>query len=461
MSSLTARILHLGFTLLLICAPALAQHYVSAHSRSPAATKSSGLPLSAGHEVAKPVSYELLQDYNKGESLKTVASDFALMKSLGIDTWRGSFGWDDYEPQPGVYDFGWLHAFAELADSYGIKLRPYIAYTAPWAADGGTDQYYWNDPPKNIEEWYKFLNVLAREMSVHPNIVSYEIYNEVNDSTWWDGTVKQYNYVLQHGAEAIRRGNPRAQVILSGFVFPDYDWLSAICDDYGNGSAFDVAPFHAYPETWEDSTVETYLDAQYYDYYVPELSRHCGGQPIWVNELGFATTEGKTEQQQSYWWARAFGTFLADSKIQDLGIYQIRDVPPGQGVIGSDANYHLGITTVHRKPKLAYFTIGMLVKLLPPGVLTTADNELTVNVTSGQEGEPYFHLFRRQDGHQILFAYDKMGSPTVSIHLATAGTTANFYALDGTKKPYLNFDGTTLSNVQLAPGEISIIEVAP
>ncbi|MBA3916202.1 MAG: hypothetical protein H0X25_20635 [Acidobacteriales bacterium] len=298
-------------------------------------------------------------------------------------------------------------------------------------------------------------------MSVHSNIVSYEIYNEVNDSTWWDGSIAQYNQVLQRGAAAVRLGNPQAQVILSGFVFPDYDWLSATCEDFGNGSTFDVAPFHAYPETWEDSTVETYLDDQYYDYYVPELERRCSGQAVWVNELGFATTKGKTEQQQSYWWARAFATFLADSKIQQLGVYQVRDVPPGQGVIGSDANYHLGITTVHRKPKLAYYTLGMLVGLLPPGEITTADGELDVHVTSGKEVEPYFHLLRRKDGHQILFVYDKGGRAAFSIGVSSQGSSAFFYSLDGTRKKFPSFDGTTLRNVQLVPGEISIIEIVP
>ena len=29
------------------------------------------------------------------------------MQELEIDTLRCSFGWDDYEPEPGVYDFAW------------------------------------------------------------------------------------------------------------------------------------------------------------------------------------------------------------------------------------------------------------------------------------------------------------------------------------------------------------------
>ncbi len=61
------------------------------------------------------------------------------MAELGIHTWRGSFGWDDYEPEPGRFDFAWLHAFAEGAARGGIELRPYIAYTPEWAAAGAAD----------------------------------------------------------------------------------------------------------------------------------------------------------------------------------------------------------------------------------------------------------------------------------------------------------------------------------
>ena len=84
----------------------------------------------AGETFEKPVSFSILEDYDKGEDLAEVARDFELMRRLGIRTWRGSFGWDDYEPQRGRLDLDWLHRFAELAARRGITLRPYIGYTA-------------------------------------------------------------------------------------------------------------------------------------------------------------------------------------------------------------------------------------------------------------------------------------------------------------------------------------------
>jgi polysaccharide biosynthesis protein PslG len=88
----------------------------------------------------KPISFSILEDYDKGDDLAKVAKDFAAFRELGVTVWRGSWGWDDYEPEPGRYDFDWLERFVRLADSSGISLRPYLGYTPAWAARGGRDE---------------------------------------------------------------------------------------------------------------------------------------------------------------------------------------------------------------------------------------------------------------------------------------------------------------------------------
>ena len=82
-------------------------------------------------------------------------------------------------------------------------------------------------------------------------------------------------------------------------------------------------------------------------------------------------------------------------------------------------------------------------------------------LTSGRAVEPYYHLLKRPDGHQILFAYDKRGTPTVSLTLNTPGTSAISYSLDGKMQAFRNFDGNTLAGVQLAPGQIQVLEILP
>jgi hypothetical protein len=75
-------------------------------------------------DTPRRVDFSILEDCDKGDDLGDVAKDFDLFRQLGVTTWRGSFGWDDYEPSRGHYDFDWLHRFADLAESRGITLRP-------------------------------------------------------------------------------------------------------------------------------------------------------------------------------------------------------------------------------------------------------------------------------------------------------------------------------------------------
>lgn len=413
--------------------------------------------------VSKPVSFALLEDYDKGHDLEDIAADFRLMVELGADTWRGSWGWDDYEPEPGRYDFEWLHRFVALAADHGIKLRPYLAYTAPWAAKGGEDGEYWNDPPRDVEAWYRFVHALASEMSVYPNVLSYEIGNEQNVPLWWEGTRAEFAEVLRRGADAVRAADPDAEVIAGGLVWPDAEWTAEICLEHGAAGSFDIAAFHAYAETWfpPEITVENYLGEGYRAGYLATLRDACGDPPVWINELGYPTSASGTEEDQARWWVRAIASFLAEPSIEHIGIYEIKDLPRDQPVIGDAENYYLGITYADRSKKLAFHTLKLLIDLLDVGTLTVADGELAVSVVEGETGKLYHHLFRRPDGVQVLFVWDRTGRSTLDLSIASPGTGALEYALDGTASPYPAFDGRTLRGVRLTPNAVRIFAIAP
>ncbi|ACM18692.1 glycoside hydrolase, putative [Geotalea daltonii FRC-32] len=448
-------------SLFLLFSSACCHHPMGAHG-----TAGGGSTTAAGAAQAftKPVSFSILQDYVKGEDLEEVAKDFRLMKELGLTTWRGSLAWGDYEPAQGQYDFKWLRQFVELATQHGMSLRPYIGYTAPWAAGGGTDKEAWNDPPARLQDWSNFVSHLSGALASQKNILSYEIYNEENVRQWWDGTAEQYNQVLQKGAEAIRSSDRTKPVIFGGMVYPDADWVKAACDEYGSGDSFHILPFHAYPETWTEKNIvlENYLDQGYPNHFqgtfIPWADQYCGRKPIWINEAGFANTPGKSETDQANWWARAFATFLASPRVEHLGIYQIKERKQSETVIGGGENYYLGISRPDRTRKMAFFTIKRLIGLLDVGNLTIADRELKVEVTSGKKVELYSHLFVRPDGSQVLFVWDKKGEPTLRLH-PRPGSAVVEYALDGSPLPFRSYNGKTLEKVKLTPGLVRIFEI--
>jgi hypothetical protein len=407
---------------------------------------------------AKHLEFSMLEDYDKGEDLAGVAKDFRLFQELGIHTWRGSFGWDDYEPVRGRFDFEWLHRFADLAQSYGITLRPYLAYTPAWAARGGTDQNVWNDPPRRAQDWTRFVQRLAAEMHRHRNIASYEIYNEENVSQWWDGSPNAYSDVLQQASDAIHAAAPGTQVLLGGMVFPDSRWVEQACSDGENASRFDIVPFHAYPETWTPPEVdlERYLGSGFANGFVRSVDQACGRKPIWINEAGFATVAGKSEHDQADWWVRAIAVFAAQPRIEHIGVYEIKDLPSTRDAIGDAPNYHLGITRTDRSRKLAFHVIRSMVALMR-GSLVIED----ARIAGAPRDDLFVYAFRRDDGRRIVVAWTKHLDQTVDITAAGPATRATEHQFDGTTASYGAFDGATLLRVTLHPGTARVFELTP
>lgn len=432
------------------------------------ATSSDAVPpdtttATGARNFGKRLDFAILEDYDKGDSLSEVARDFDLYDQLGIRAWRGSLGWDDYEPAPGRYDFAWLHRFAALAKKRGITLRPWIGYTPEWAATVRTaDGQTWNDPPKRVEDFARFAGALATALRRHGNVASYEIYNEENSALWWDGTAEEYATLFARGGAAIHLADPGARVVMGGLVWPDASFLETVCTTPGVAAQLDVVALHAYPETWsaDSVTVERWLDTGYDDF-LHTVDERCRARPVWVNETGYATANGHGEHDQADWWARAIATWAADRRIAEIGVYEIRDRIPRNAVSGDSANFHLGLTTSDRTPKLAFHTVRTLVALLG-GQIVVADGEL--HLPSGRPAsQPDAHLFRRRDGRQVLVAWMRRGrdARSVTLRLTHAGARLVEWSLDGTRTELGGFDGKSLRNVRLEPGTARIFEILP
>ena len=139
----------------------------------------------------------------------------------------------------------------------------------------------------------------------------------------------------------------------------------------------------------------------------------------------------------------------------------MKDLRLDSPVIGDAPNYHLGITRVDRTPKLAFYTLQRLVQLLSTDSLTVLDAALGVRVTGGRAEGLRRHLFVRPDGLQVAFVWVADGTPTVSLRLPTPGSGAVAFALDGTARAWEEFDGRTIANVRVRPGEARFFVVLP
>ena len=103
----------------------------------------------------------------------------------------------------------------------------------------------------------------------------------------------------------------------------------------------------------------------------------------------------------------------------------------------------------------------LLTDLLDTSTLTVADTE--VEVTLGEQSDKYlcYHLFKRPDGAQILFVWDRINDSTLTIKLKTPGSSADYYSLAGETTPFPRFDGTTLKDIHLTAGNVEIFHINP
>jgi len=417
--------------------------------------------------ITRTVTMSVREDWDKGDDLATmVEPDFVLVNELGVDELIMSIGWDDYEPTLGVYDFAWLHDFANLADAYGIKLRPYICYTPEWAGDGT-----WNSPPTNYQDWENFCYALASEMSIHSNILSYEIWNEWNDEIWWTGTFADYaTQLLQLGSAALRAGDPHTTIIMGGLVYPHCEAIDA-CTQGTIEQSYEIAPFHCYREWYgKRDPLEGYLDAQYTDWYVPTVNDNGEGESIWCNEVGFSTLDRGYAAQQSY-FARAvpylFASDASLGEIDPFDAYEIKDLGPDAPVIGPDDIRYLGLCDEFRVKKPAFDTVAMWVSLLDDYTITTPVNgDVTLTATSGRFGDDYRYLIYRDEGggatSQILVIYDKRNTLTCEATLTIPESTCTKWNLDGRSVDFTaNLNGTVISNIPVTVGDVTILEVMP
>ena len=89
--------------------------------------------------------------------------------------------------------------------------------------------------------------------------------------------------------------------------------MSSSCSDQGLSSAFDVVPVHSYHESWSSATVESYLTSwgsPFND--IKQLLLAKGdGQEVWVNEIGYPTIGGRTEEDQASFIRRAVATLMS------------------------------------------------------------------------------------------------------------------------------------------------------
>jgi hypothetical protein len=320
----------------------------------------------------------LCEDYpEESRSLAGARKDFELLRRLGIDTLRVSFGWDGIEPERDRYELEFWDAFVDMAvREYHLTLIPYVAYTPAWNSDGG-EADYWRTPPRDVGQFAELMGLLARRYA--DQIHSWELWNEPDNRDYWLGSVADYAELARAGGQAVDAVDPDIDVV-SGGLAGHTEFLAELFDQWGGASVFDVVNLHAYYETWNPEPLETLTE------YVAEaaaiVARHGGRQALWMAEIGYGNyRDGShvsaqtaalfayehTLDYQAVALARSLALLLA-SPVSLVAWYEVADPPATDEVIGDVNNRHLGVAFADHRLKPAADTLAFFKRLFAGGV---------------------------------------------------------------------------------------------
>jgi hypothetical protein len=190
------------------------------------------------------------------------------------------------------YDFGTLDALLAQASRLNADVDFQIASTPNWAATGsypqpaGVGQCAWgttgNQPPAKESYWTNFITALVNHAK--GRIHSYELWNEVDWSYEWSGSVSRMVKMSVDAARIIHNADPSALVVSPSITNTSsgYSWLHQYLSQLPPGTINAIA-VHSYtggasPETSvppEMTNVRSALPAAY------------ANTPIWSTEGGW------------------------------------------------------------------------------------------------------------------------------------------------------------------------------
>ncbi|HEY6953332.1 MAG TPA: cellulase family glycosylhydrolase [Bacteroidota bacterium] len=433
----------------------------------------------------------LCEDYpEESTTLTVIRNDMELLKRSGIGLLRVSFGWDGIELEKDKYHWGFWDDFVKIAvDEYGITLIPYLCYTPAWNSTGDSTNY-WNHTPKDYEQFGKFVKVIVNRYK--DRIKSWELWNEPDIKEYWSGNAEDLARLVKIGATSVRKADPSALIVCPGLA-GHVDFTLSLFRDFGISPYVDVVNLHSYFETWHADPAEQVVP---YINRIADIIRKYGNhQSIWMAEVGYSTFRKDdgfvSYQYQAYYdyehtpsyqanhLFRTLTLILSTNSVAAVAWYEIKDLPPGENVIGDVNNRNLGVAYVDYRAKPAEQSLSLF-NCLFAGKQECIDARVTISRAIGSDSE--IHCFQDERGDIIVVGWlrtnvagkrgaDKTGAvkdtrtEDVSILIpGQIGNTCIRYDLSGKESPYSHLEmtkgGTVMREVKLNGGELFIAKIS-
>jgi nuclear transport factor 2 (NTF2) superfamily protein len=266
--------------------------------------------------------------YVAAHARPTLASELRRMRRSGVQSARFALYWNQLQPYQSMdavpaarrhefrvvegipTDLRFTDRLVGIAARRRLPLMPVLLGAPAWATDDPNRPVY---VPRDPAQFARFAGMLVRRYgpggsfwSEHPSIArlpirSWQIWNEVSNSWYWDSTWRTaYPRLLRAGYDAIKAVDPQAHVLMSGLNTgesgPSWQVLEVLyeqLDAQRLGRPFDQVAAHIYTRRVPDA-------AKVVEETRKVMERHGDDRPIRVTELAWPAARGRLRDERGH-----------------------------------------------------------------------------------------------------------------------------------------------------------------
>jgi hypothetical protein len=238
--------------------------------------------------------------FNGGRySRAQIDAQLAALARTGATVVRSDALWEDAEPQSPI---GILHRYNWTLDdlimsslaAHGLRWLPIIDYTTPWARTAPAQIH---SPPSSASDYAAYAAAVASRYGPggsfwleNPRlkplpVLTYEIWNEPDNATFWYPTPNPAAYATLYGAarSAILAKQPGSHVLIGGLTQPAWFLQAMLTSAPGLRNAIDGVAVHPYGGT-PDRVFANVRAAR-----LAMRADGIGGVPLYITEFGWTT----------------------------------------------------------------------------------------------------------------------------------------------------------------------------
>ncbi len=267
----------------------------------------------------------------RSTDLAAIGTAADLVVNAGAGWAREDIHWYRVQPTADTWDWSFTDAAIGALVTRRVQIVGVIGHPPGWATPDSSDSplglsFSAPDP----QQFAAFAQAVAVRYSRY--ITHWEIWNEPDNPLFWKPAPNPAAYarLLNTTSAAIRSAVPNARILLGGISPFDSHFLQGVADA-GAWNSFDIIAIHPYvdPASPEAANLGSVTDS------VRALANRYGARPIWVTEIGWASTPdgrhppGSTDQQvQANMLVRAT-LLLWQAGVERIFWYTLKDDPEG------------------------------------------------------------------------------------------------------------------------------------